>query len=518
MPSVESSLCASLKEAVSINEKVYDGILLVSHSSQALRDHAPLKELAQAVESYVKLNAAAENSSTLIAVGKDVVPSGRLVYAGTGPVTRDQDDVRRFANAARKGMKIALMAGMRSILVITVPHKDYPHAELVAALNSLHEVYVPLNVREEESVKKADIVGFLGLKYVTKDLVKLIRAYDAAFTVTRDIGDSDPQRMCPANVVAYLSKAFGSSIKVWVIDEQADIKREFPLISAVSRAASVVPEHQPRLIWLEYTPPGPIDETVMLVGKGVTIDTGGADVKTNGAMFGMSRDKYGSAIVAGMFKAAEILQPKAVKMIGCMAMVRNSIGSRSYTCDEIIRSRSGKKIAIYNTDAEGRLIMLDPLTRMREVALREKNPRLFTVATLTGHAVVSYGYMTAAMENGPAHTLHVAERIQERGDTFGQPVEISRLCSEDYAFHEAECESADLRQGNTLPSVKTIRGHQTPATFLIQGSRLDEHGSDSELPIAYTHLDIGDAMGAFPHVSFPNPLVALIATYIVPRI
>ncbi|KHN80219.1 Putative aminopeptidase W07G4.4, partial [Toxocara canis] len=245
---------------------------------------------------------------------------------------------------------------------------------------------------------------------------------------------------------------------------------------------------------------------------GVTIDTGGADLKTGGAMFGMSRDKYGSAVVAGFFKALEALRPKGIKAVGYMCMVRNSIGADSYTCDEIIKARSGKRIHIYCTDAEGRITMLDPLTKMREMVLNEKNPHLFTLATLTGHAFLSKGYYASVIDNGPAHEVRFAETIQKYGDEYGQPTEISRLHPEDYAFHEAESECADLRQGNTKPSVQTIRGHQGPAAFLIRASRLDEHGTDSTLPIKFSHIDIGSAMGDYPHVTYPNPLVALLST------
>lgn len=96
------------------------------------------------------------------------------------------------------------------------------------------------------------------------------------------------------------------------------------------------------MIWLEYIneeKPSSIEidfETLFFIGKGVTLDTGGNDVKTGGSMFGMSRDKYGSAVLVGFFAALEALKPKGLKVKGGMCMVRNSIGSNSYSCDEII--------------------------------------------------------------------------------------------------------------------------------------------------------------------------------------
>ncbi|EFO24712.1 aminopeptidase in chromosome V [Loa loa] len=500
-PSIESYLSTQISAAKSITDNAYDGIVYVAHSLSESGKYEVLKPLLPSITAYSEIHKDIENATTLILVDGNFLPSRKLIFAGTGPVNRDHDDVRRFGIAARNGMKLALKTGMKAPLILTLPHKKYPQAELVSALGAMHELYVPLNVREEE--KK------------TKALVELVKALDAAFTVCRDIGDSDPQRMSPPYVAEYIINAFnGTNISTRVISDISEIEREFPLMAAVNRAANNVKGHQARLIWLEYNPENPCNETIMLVGKGVTIDIGGADLKTDGNMYGMCRDKYGAAVVAGIFKALEILKPKHVKFCGYMCMVRNSIGSNSYTCDEIIRSRSGKRIAICNTDAEGRITMLDPLTKMLELAKLEKKPRLFTLATLTGHCILSYGYMAAAMDNGPAHANHTAETIRSRGDIFGQPVEVSRLHWEDFDFHEAESEAADIRQSNTLPSVRTLRGHQGPAAFLLKGSRLDEHGCDSKTPIAYTHIDMGACMGSHPKVSYPNPLLALAATLV----
>ncbi len=120
----------------------------------------------------------------------------------------------------------------------------------------------------------------------------------------------------------------------------------------MNRAASGVDRHDGRVIWLTYEPSGKVEKTVMMVGKGVTYDTGGADIKAGGIMAGMSRDKCGSADVAGFLKVVSVLKPQNVKVIGAMAMVRNSVGSNCYVADEIIKTRSGVRIRVGNTDAE----------------------------------------------------------------------------------------------------------------------------------------------------------------------
>lgn len=79
----------------------------------------------------------------------------------------------------------------------------------------------------------------------------------------------------------------------------------------------------------------------------------------------MSRDKCGAADVAGFMKVVSILKPTNVKVIGAMAMVRNSIGSNAYVADEIVISRAGVRLRVGNTDAEGRMAMVDVLAHMK---------------------------------------------------------------------------------------------------------------------------------------------------------
>lgn len=132
--------------------------------------------------------------------------------------------------------------------------------------------------------------------------------YESGRYIARDIGGGDPERMAPPRVAEYIQKSFASGvIKVNVISDAKIFEKEYPLFQAVNRAAGVVPRHQGRIIFLEYKPPNPAVKTLMLVGKGVTYDTGGADIKAGGIMAGMSRDKCGSAAVGGFMKASRII-------------------------------------------------------------------------------------------------------------------------------------------------------------------------------------------------------------------
>jgi len=186
--------------------------------------------------------------------------------------------------------------------------------------------------------------------------------------------------------------------------------------------------------------------------------------------------------------------------------------------DEIITSRAGVRVRIGNTDAEGRMVMADLLCYMKEKSASETNPFLFTIATLTGHVIRAFGpEYTGIMENGPARAAGVAKKIQEAGDVSGDPFEISTIRREDFVAHSGKSEYEDVLQAGGQPSAMTNRGHQAPSAFLIMASGLDKHGSDSDKPIRYAHVDIAGSSGPFPGVPTGAPIVALAHAYVLNR-
>merc|ERR1712071_582938 len=232
-------------------------------------------------------------------------------------------------------------------------------------------------------------------------------------------------------------------IKVNIVTDQNQITKDYPCFAAVNRATLNVPRHHGRVIFMEYRNGTPTEHLV-LCGKGVTYDTGGADIKAGGVMAGMHRDKCGSAAVAAFMKVVAELKPANVEIVGAMCMVRNSVGSDAYVPDEIITSRSGVRIRIGNTDAEGRMAMSDVLCKLKEEALNAVNPQLMTIATLTGHACLAVGKpYSIIMDNGPAARLDVAKQAQHSGHVMGDFFEISTIRKEDYAFHEGKSEYED---------------------------------------------------------------------------
>merc|ERR1712112_193980 len=303
----------------------------------------------------------------------------------------------------------------------------------------------------------------------------------------------------------------GSSVKVEVVKGQETFVKEYPCLAAVNRCASHVDRHDGRVIWLTYEPEGKVEKTLYMVGKGIPYDTGGADIKAGGIMAGMSRDKCGAAAAAGVMATVSKLAPKGVKVVAALAMVRNSVGANCYVADEIITSRAGVRIRVGNTDAEGRMAMVDVLCRAKELALADPDPQLFTMATLTGHAVLAVGDYSTIMDNGPARAAGTALKVQAAGEDIGDMFEISTVRREDWDFiQDKSGEFVSVLQCNNAPSSRTPRGHQFPAAFMMQVAGLDKHQLTSKQPLKYSHLDIAGSSGDLPHPTTGAPIPALI--------
>lgn len=132
--------------------------------------------------------------------------------------------------------------------------------------------FQPLQVREHDP-SKFHKVEYLGVHTKnsdkTKKLIGLAQTLESGRRVACDIGDCDPERMAPPKVQEYVTQLFANSnIKMRVVSDEQEIKREFPLFEAVNRAASIVERHRGRIIFLEYNPPEAVKDTLYFVGKG----------------------------------------------------------------------------------------------------------------------------------------------------------------------------------------------------------------------------------------------------------
>lgn len=517
--------CCSIQFVPEEDFRNYDAVVFVSTGFDAELTNRRLKQAIPSLQQYKEVDEAIDSEVCVINLPPEVFPVRRLIYSSCASLDQDYVDVRSYYDAACKGIQRSLKAGAKNpLLIVPEISSGFERHALVTVLGALEPLYVPLEIREDVPDRARKVDG-LGVSFSTpideqQKVVELAHAIERGRYVCRDIGGSDPERMAPPNVQVYVQQLFsGTCVKVNVIDDEAVIRSEYPLLAAVNRAARGIERHRARIIYLTYEPDGPIDTTLVLVGKGVTYDTGGADVKAGGVMAGMHRDKCGAAAVAGFFQVLADLKPKGIRVLGGMSMVRNSIGPDGYVSDELITSRAGVRLRVGNTDAEGRMAMADVLSHLKDQVGDGTNSYLFTIATLTGHACLTVGDgYSVVLDNGPAKSERVGASLQQSGELVGDMFEISTIRREDFQFHKGKSEYEDLLQCNNLPSSRTARGHQGPAAFLIMASGLDKHGLRSAKPLKYCHIDIAASSGPFPGIPSGAPIAALTSRFIFDRL
>ncbi|KAJ2720081.1 hypothetical protein GGI07_004830 [Coemansia sp. Benny D115] len=500
---------------VAVYTDLDDGLLAPSNTALA-SDAKTQVSLARSVDK--------EFGQSVCLVPSSTVSGGRLVLSPTGSLYDDTDDVRKLADAVKKGIARAIQAGATrpALYLAQTPDltpisastaavdADYSRWMEVCLLAALEASYVTLVVREHRTktgngrLENLDSLGvvFAGQSDASvAEALRRARAIETGRRVALDMGYGDPERMTPYKCAEYIQEAVSglANVEYEEIKDLEVIKREYPLLYNSARASFSVERTWPCVVKLHYRSPDAarVKEHLYLVGKGVTYDTGGISLKIGGHMRGMSRDKLGACGVAGFVVATAAARETRINITAILAFERNSIGPNSLLPDEVVVSRAGVRVLIGDTDAEGRLVMTDPVAECREriLAARASGDKIpaaiYTAATLTGHVIRAYGWYGATVANGPARQGLYDRRLAVSGLAYGDPFENSIMRREDHAFVKTQTDREDVYQSNCQASTLTDRGHQYPAAFIIKASGLDKHslkaGGDG---IAFVHVDI----------------------------
>jgi len=193
---------------------------------------------------------------------------------------------------------------------------------------------------------------------------------------------------------------------VTVLDKAAIVREKMGALLSIAQGSA----EEPRFIALEYK--GSDDKPVVLVGKGVTFDTGGISIKPAQNMEDMKFDMSGAAAVLGTFEMLGRLKPK-VHVVGLIPSTENMPSGTAVKPGDVITSHFGKTIEMINTDAEGRLILCDALSYAR----RYQPSAVIDIATLTGAIVIALGH-TASGLMGNDETL--IEEVRTAGERAGE--------------------------------------------------------------------------------------------------
>lgn len=256
--------------------------------------------------------------------------------------------------------------------------------------NSERALYTFTQLKNKKDPAKIKLKKLLLTVENEKDLTTCNRAIADGIAIGKGISltcdlANLPPNICTPSYLANQAKALGKNekrLKVTVLDEAAMRKLGMNSLLSVSQGS-----RQPaKLISMEYKGAEKDQKPVVLVGKGVTFDTGGISIKPSPAMDEMKYDMCGAASVFGVIKTISEMQ-LPINLVGIVPTVENMPDGQATRPGDIYKSMSGQTIEVLNTDAEGRLILCDALTYSE----RFSPDTVIDIATLTGACVIALG-------------------------------------------------------------------------------------------------------------------------------
>lgn len=280
-----------------------------------------------------------------------------------------------------------------------------------------------------------------------------------AMSFARNLSNEPAQWATPTKLAEIAKKIEGVKTKIYEKDEIE--KMEMGAFLAVGRGSSEFP----KFIHMKYTPSNP-KKKIAIIGKGITFDSGGLDLKPSSSMATMKDDMSGAACVLAVMGALKEFNPQ-VEVHGLIAACENMPGCSAYKPGDILTAKNKKTIEVDNTDAEGRLTLADALCYACELGVDE----IIDIATLTGACVVALGSQAAGIMG---NNQELIDKLIKTGEQSGE--RYWQLPMYEEYFEGLKSDVADMKNAGARG------GGASSAALFLQKFVKDE--------IAWSHLDI----------------------------
>jgi leucyl aminopeptidase len=330
------------------------------------------------------------------------------------------------------------------------------------AIHRANYLYTATKPLKEDAPVPLTAASFQGGAALQPALEQAI-AFAMGFEKARILGDLPPNICSPA-YLAHEAAAIAAQfehVELQILEEEEMAALGMDALLGVSRGSA----NRARLIVLKYSGAEPGRRPVVLVGKGITFDSGGLSLKSVENMMQMKYDMCGAAGVIGAFVACARLQ-LALNVICVVAAVENMPDGDAYRPGDVLTSMSGKTIEVLNTDAEGRLVLCDALTYSE----RFQPDVIIDVATLTGACVIALGHHASGLMSNDDR---LAAELMAAGDAVV-----------DRAWRLPLWEEYQTQLDSPFADMKNVGG--MPAGVLTAGCFLSRFAEEQR----WAHLDI----------------------------
>ncbi|MEK7545453.1 MAG: leucyl aminopeptidase [Patescibacteria group bacterium] len=356
----------------------------------------------------------AKEGATLSIHTHDKLPYRRLALLGLGE--RKGFDVKRLRSATARAAKLA-SASKAKTLALWMPFEK-AGAKAADTLQAAAEGLLLGNYRyeryKEDKKKPVEETAILAAGHVHPKLFEKAiadaRAFADASAYARNLVNTPALEMHPATFVQEaIAMAVGQKrMTIRIFGRKELLEMGAGGVLAVAQGSA----HEPKMIHLAYKPAVKAKKRIVLVGKGVTFDSGGLSLKPADGMMDMKIDMAGAAAVLAVFRALPLLK-LPVEVHGIMAMVENMPSGTAIRPGDIVKTMSGKTIEILNTDAEGRVTLADTLFYGSQL----KPDMMIDLATLTGACIVALGQDITGMLTDDDK---LAARLEQASATSGE--------------------------------------------------------------------------------------------------
>jgi leucyl aminopeptidase len=367
---------------------------------------------------YTKRFGAGVGKLALSLGAKPKTDSRRTLPAADGPrvivvgIAAEQtlEDVRQAAGAGLRHARALSEHGRLSVAICLGEGAEKALAVAEGALLGSY-TYAPISGADDQGpeggIDKITVIDPSGSR---GEVATRAVAVAQAVLTARDWVNVPPNLLYPASFADQARALVKESpVTVEVLDEKALTRAGYGGILAVGGGSSRLP----RLVRLSYAPRG-AKFHLALVGKGITFDSGGLNLKPPEGMYAMKCDMAGAAAVFAATRAIADLRIK-LKVTTYGALAENLVSDTSYRPSDVLTMYGGKTVENGNTDAEGRLVMADALARSNE-----DHPDLVVdVATLTGACIIALGHRTSGLMASDDET---AERLLDAAEAAGEPL------------------------------------------------------------------------------------------------
>ena len=338
----------------------------------------------------------------------------RIVLVGLGK--KDKCDLAALQTASINSVKVLAKTPVQSVSNYINAH-DFEHIDAetackiicIAASHAIYRYETTKNFKKDDkhSLKSMTVYADEKLSVAIKQATSIAKGVETA----RELGNL-PGNICNPDYLAKHASDIANkydNCSLTVLDDKKMEQLKMGALLAVARGS----RNKPKMIVLKYCGAEKSQKPHIIVGKGITFDTGGISLKPGSNMDEMKYDMCGAATVIGTFVAVAKMQ-LPINLITIVPAVENMPDGDAYRPGDVVTSYSGKTIEVLNTDAEGRMILCDALTYAQEFEPQV----LIDLATLTGACVVALGHVASAIMSKksqlPQDIINAGAEIHDR--------------------------------------------------------------------------------------------------------